>query len=361
MSFGQAFKGALMSLDIQRDVDLSSMNTLGLKSQATRFAQINSASQIPLLIEYAQSQPDVSPKPLQILWLGGGSNLVLGPVITGIVAKLAITGIERVEQIRDKVLIEVGAGESWHEFVRWSIDQGCYGLENLALIPGTVGAAPVQNIGAYGVELASSVESVAVYDALNQCFARLTADECKFGYRDSVFKQQAGRYVITHVVFRLSRDFSPILKYAPLADRFTTPDFVTAQQVFDAVCEIRNSKLPDPNILANVGSFFKNPLVNESLYQQLVSIYPNIPAYPAPQGHKLAAGWLIESCGLKGYVEGPVGVHKQQALVLVNYGGATRTDIEHLATRVRNRVRDSFGVELEQEPIAYPQDDSSGC
>lgn len=337
-----------MSLDIRHNVDLTRSNTLGLQSKARHFIDIKCADEIPEVVAYAQSQD------LPILWLGGGSNLVLANEIPAVVAKLSIAGVEQLESDLHHSIIKVGAGENWHGFVRWSIQQALFGLENLALIPGTVGAAPVQNIGAYGVEAARSIEAVYVYDTQSGCFSHLSASECEFGYRDSVFKRQPGRYVITHVSFRLDRTFCPNLSYAPLADVFAGVESVSALDLFTAVCQIRNAKLPNPKELANAGSFFKNPLVSESKYQQLSLIYPQIPAYPAPQGRKLAAGWLIEQAGLKGLVQGPVGVHRNQALVLVNYGGASRTDIEALAQLVKGEVMQRFGVELEQEPIPYP-------
>jgi len=252
------------------------------------------------------------------------------------------------------VRVRASAGENWHAFVRWTLERGYFGLENLALIPGSVGASPVQNIGAYGVEVGELIESVYAYDIRRAEWVTLKAEACQFGYRDSIFKREAGRYVIASVDFLLSEVFAPRISYAPLANTLKEISSVTARDVFEAVCQIRSSKLPDPNELANAGSFFKNPVVSEAIFQELNERYPQLPNYAAQTGRKLAAGWLIEQAGLKGYQQGKVGVHALQALVLVNYGGASRSDLEALASLVKERVEQKFGIELEQEPIAYP-------
>src|SRR5210317_95771 len=311
-----------MSLELKSKFDLSRFNTLGLKSEAENFVRIEDVSQIPELISYVKEQD------LPLLWLGGGSNLVLGESVPGVVAQLALTGRELLSQDDDSVLLRTAAGEVWHEFVRWTLEQGYYGLENLALIPGSVGASPVQNIGAYGVEVCDSIEQVHAFDRASSKWVQLKSAECGFGYRDSIFKREPGRYVITSVEFRLSRNFQPRLDYSPLSERFSQPEKVTALEVFEAVCEVRRSKLPDPAQLGNAGSFFKNPVVTQLQFEKLLTTHPKIPNYPAETGRKLAAAWLIQQAGLKGYTEGAVGVHKLQALVLVNYGGANRTDIE---------------------------------
>lgn len=337
-----------MSLELQSQFDLTAFNTLGLLSIAESYVAITESEQIPQLISYAAEQN------LPVLWLGGGSNLVLAEAVPGIVAQVKLPGVELLESTEQRALLRVGAGEVWHPFVRWTLEQGYFGLENLALIPGSVGASPVQNIGAYGVEVCELIESVDAYDSQTQQWVSLTAADCKFGYRDSLFKRNPGRFVISSVTFRLSRQYQPKLSYAPLAQRFGDKSEIDALEVFEAVCEIRSAKLPDPAILGNAGSFFKNPVVTQSQFEKLLADYPAIPNYPAESGRKLAAGWLIEQSGLKGYTDALVGVHKLQALVLVNYGGASRSDIERLALSVREQVRIQFGVELEQEPIAYP-------
>lgn len=337
-----------MSLELQSQFDLTDANTLGLKSKAEHYTLIEAAEQIPELLDYVEQHQ------LPLLWLGGGSNIVLAETVPGVVAKLALYGREILEQRSDSVLVRVCAAEVWHDLVRWTLNEGFYGLENLALIPGSVGAAPVQNIGAYGVEVSEVITQVNAYDRVAGDWVSLSSAECGFGYRDSVFKRDSGRYVITSVEFRLEREYRPRLEYAPLAQRFEAQSNPTALQVFDAVCDIRSAKLPDPARLANAGSFFKNPIVTQAQFEQLNRQYSDIPNYPASTGRKLAAGWLIEQAGLKGFTLGPVGVHKLQALVLVNYGGASRADIIQLADLVKGRVEETFGVQLEQEPVAYP-------
>lgn len=337
-----------MSLELQPQFDLTAFNTLGLRSVAESYIAITESEQIPQLMNYASEHR------LPLLWLGGGSNLVLAESVPGIVAQIKLSGVELLESPGRSALLRVGAGELWHNFVRWTLEQGYFGLENLALIPGSVGASPVQNIGAYGVEVGELIECVDAYDSQIQQWVNLSAKGCEFGYRDSLFKRNPGRFVITSVTFRLSRQYHPKLSYAPLAQRFGGRSEVDALEVFNAVCEIRSSKLPDPNKLGNAGSFFKNPVVNQADFETLHLQYPDIPNYPADSGRKLAAGWLIEQAGLKGYTDGPVGVHKLQALVLVNYGGASRCELEALAASVTTQVLQKFGVQLEQEPIAYP-------
>lgn len=337
-----------MSPELQPQFDLRAFNTLGLRCVADSYMAITASEQIPLLMNYASEQR------LPLLWMGGGSNLVLAESVPGIVAQLKLEGVELLESTDQSALLRVGAGEVWHNFVRWTLEQGYFGLENLALIPGSVGASPVQNIGAYGVEVCELIECVDAYDSQTRQWVSLTAGDCQFGYRDSLFKRNPGRFVIASVTFRLSREYHPKLSYAPLAHRFGERSAIDALEVFDAVCEIRSAKLPDPSVLGNAGSFFKNPVVNQAQFNALQAQYPDIPNFPADSGLKLAAGWLIEQAGLKGYTDGPVGVHKLQALVLVNYGGASRVELEALATRVKAQVMQKFGVQLEQEPIAYP-------
>jgi len=337
-----------MSLKLQPQFDLTGFNTLGLRSVAQSFIAITAPEQIPQLINYAAGQH------LPVLWLGGGSNLILAESVPGIVAQLQLPGVELLESTDQSVLLGVGAGEVWHPFVRWTLEQGYYGLENLALIPGSVGASPVQNIGAYGVEVCELIECVDAFDSQVQQWVSLAAEDCQFGYRDSLFKRSPGRFVIARVTFRLSRKYHPKLSYAPLAQRFGEQSELDALAVFDAVCEIRSAKLPDPATLGNAGSFFKNPVVTQAQFETLVAEYPEIPNYPAGSSRKLAAGWLIEQVGLKGYTDGSVGVHKLQALVLVNYGGASKADIQRLSSLVLERVQQKFGIALEQEPISYP-------
>ncbi|HEX5127086.1 MAG TPA: UDP-N-acetylmuramate dehydrogenase, partial [Rhodocyclaceae bacterium] len=248
-----------------------------------------------------------------------------------------------------------GAGENWHDFVRWTLEQGWPGLENLSLIPGTVGAAPIQNIGAYGLEMAERFFALEAVDLLSGQIISFGLHDCRFGYRDSVFKQEAaGRFVITTVSFRLPKDWQPVLGYAELDKELLERNIEhpSSMDISDAVMAIRSRKLPDPLVLGNAGSFFKNPVVQADRFEVLTKNYPGIPHYPQPDGSvKVSAGWLVDQAGWRGRKLGPVGMYEGQALVLVNHGGATGEDVLLLADTVRASVRERFGVDLEQEPV----------
>lgn len=338
--------GELLRFETERS--LRQFNSFGFAVVAEHYTEIQSAEQLPALEAWLTEHP------MPLLLLGGGSNLVLADRIPGLVARMTIRGWRMCKVTASHILLRVGAGENWHETVQKTLEQGMYGLENMALIPGTVGAAPVQNIGAYGVELKDRISAIEVFDRQQRRIRDLTVAECNFGYRDSLFKSvEPGRYVITAVEFRLSRHFEPELSYAGLKGALNT-DPVTAERVFETVCRIRREKLPDPLQTGNAGSFFKNPVVSVDQYAELKQRFDNIVAYPDAKGYKLAAGWLIDQCGLKGYSEARAGVYPQQALVLINLGGAGREDIEQLATQVQRQVLARFGVQLEPEPRFYP-------
>lgn len=334
-------------LRFEQGYSLQNLNTFGLPAIAEYYTEVHFADQLPALEAWLRAHP------MPLLLLGGGSNLVLGDRVPGLVARICIRGLHLEENTDGEVLLRAGAGESWHETVAESLAMGLSGLENLALIPGTVGAAPVQNIGAYGVELKDRVRAVEVFDRKSQCLRELSPAECRFAYRDSLFKTaEPGRYIITAVEFRLKRDFVPVLDYAGLKEALG-PD-PSARQVFDAVCRIRQARLPDPAVAGNVGSFFKNPIVSTAEYERLKQRLGELVAYPDPQGYKLAAGWLIDQCGLKGYELGQVAVYDRQALVLINRGKARRQDVERLCEHVQRQVYERFGVRLEPEPRFYP-------
>jgi len=332
---------------VQEYVSLRDKNTFGLAATARWYAEVESAADIVALREH--------PAFGERLVLGGGSNLVLTRDWPGLVIKVAVSGIEVHSETETSVTIKVGGGENWHGLVMHCVARGWSGLENLALIPGTVGAAPVQNIGAYGVELKETLVSVDTVDLASGSTRALSRAECEFGYRDSVFKHALkDRVVITHVTFRLNKNAAPNTSYAALADELARRGHTqpTPAQVAEAVIAIRQSKLPDPAVLGNAGSFFKNPVVSAGQAQQLKAAHPAVPVYPQPDGTaKLAAGWLIEQSGLKGYTvpSGHAGVHAKQALVLVNYGGATGDEILALAAHVQRTVEARFGVRLERE------------
>lgn len=287
--------------------------------------------------------------------LGGGSNLVLTKDVDLCVLKIEIKGRRLLETRDDAWIVEVGAGESWHDTVQWCLDQGLSGLENMALIPGTVGAAPVQNIGAYGVELKDRFESLDAVDLITGRTVTLYADQCAFAYRDSVFKQGLkSKSVITTVRLRLPRPWVPVLGYMELERKIAEtanirPD---ARQIFDWVCEVRRAKLPDPMVIGNAGSFFKNPVVSAEQCRDIIGRDPEIVHYPLDDGtYKLAAGWLIDACGWKGKSIGRAGVYERQALVLVNRGGASGAEVVTLARAIQESVYGRFGIRLEPEPV----------
>ncbi len=339
----------LNRVSAEREASLAQFNTFGFDVVAEQLVTITDTEQLAQLVH----QLEVEPKPLLVL--GGGSNLVLGERIPGVVARMAIRRWQPSIE-GDEVLLWVGAGESWHATVERTLRQGWYGLENLALIPGTVGAAPVQNIGAYGVELKDRLSRVEVFDRQEQRLRLLDREACDFAYRDSLFKSgEPGRYIITAVELKLSRRAQVKAGYAALQAELEGPGDPTPEQVFDAVCRVRQRKLPDPDRVGNAGSFFKNPVISAEACDRLREQEPELVFYPdASGGYKLAAGWLIDRCGLKGYRLGSVGTYPEQALVLVNWGGGDRQAIEQLAGYVQQQVRERFGIELEPEPRFYP-------
>jgi UDP-N-acetylmuramate dehydrogenase len=287
--------------------------------------------------------------------LGGGSNIVLTRDVDAVVLTVEVPGRRVLDVRNDATIVEAGAGENWHEFVTWTLDRGLSGLENLALIPGTVGAAPVQNIGAYGVELCDRFESLDVVDLVTGRSVTLDRRMCRFGYRDSAFKHElAGKSVITRVRLRLPRPWRPVLGYYDLERKMaetgnTHPD---AKTIAEWVCAIRRAKLPDPKSIPNVGSFFKNPVVSPEQCRDIIGRDPEVVHYPLPDGSvKLAAGWLIDACGWKGKSVGQAGVYEKQALVLVNRGGASGAEVVTLARAIQESVYGRFGIRLEPEPV----------
>lgn len=338
-----------MSLQIETDVPLRALNTFGVDATARRLVRVRSARDVRLVVDH----PELGRAPKFIL--GGGSNLLLTQDVDALVVKMEIGGIRVLEDDAGSTLIEAGAGESWHGVVEWALEQGFAGLENLALIPGTAGAAPVQNIGAYGLELSDRLESVDVVDFVTGRSATLPAAHCRLDYRDSVFKRElAGKSVITAIRLRLPKPWAPVTGYADV-ERWLQRQHMndpSPKDVFDAVCAIRRSKLPDPAKIGNAGSFFKNPVVNRAIRNEILEEHPDIVSYPLEDGtYKLAAAWMIAACGLKGKVLGRAGVHAMQPLVLVNLGGASGAEILDLAHAVQESVERKFGLRLESEPV----------
>ena len=334
---------------IQENQSLQHLNTFGLASVASRFLSVQQEED---LIQHQSIIAKTS-----TLILGGGSNLILPPGVKGLVLYNQIKGVEVVRRTHDTVTVEIGGGTNWHQFVLWSLKQGYGGVENMALIPGTVGAAPVQNIGAYGVELKDVFVGLRAYDLEKGEYRNFTAKECTFAYRHSFFKTPAakGRYLITKVQLELTTEnhhlntgygaISNLLEQAKVSQP-------SPADIARAVIEIRRSKLPDWRQLGNAGSFFKNPIIPEEQYEQLRQDMPalSIPAYPAAEGYrKLAAGWLIDQCGWKGKRDGAVGCYEKQALVIVNHGGATSLDVIAFSERIAADVQAKFGIQLERE------------
>ncbi|EZQ20001.1 UDP-N-acetylmuramate dehydrogenase [Halopseudomonas sp. SMJS2] len=336
-----------MMPDILRAAALRDLNTFGINESAERLVPVETEQQLreALALADAQGWP--------VTVLGGGSNMILAGPLAGLVIAMRSRGRRVLSREPGSAVIEGEAGENWHQLVNWSLDHGFHGLENLSLIPGTLGAAPMQNIGAYGVELCDVFDSLDALDRTTGEVCRFDRDACRFAYRDSLFKQQAGRFVILRVRLRLSTQPVPRLDYAPLAAAWSVtglsrPDSRVISQL---VCQIRRSKLPDPAQLGNAGSFFKNPLLPADQAAALLAAWPEAPHYPQPDGSvKLAAGWLIERAGWKGHCRDRVGVHREQALVLVNLGGARGADVLALAEDIQRDVQAKFGVQLEMEP-----------
>ena len=346
---------------VEKQVSLQPYNSFGIVARAQQFARIRSEADLLALM----ALPDWAITPRFVL--GGGSNLVLTGDLRALVLKVEIGGRRLIEESDKGWLIEAGAGENWHDFVRWTLDQGWPGLENMALIPGTVGASPVQNIGAYGVELQDRFQSLDAVDLHTGQSFSLDAAQCGFGYRDSVFKHApsdersfglAGRALITRVRFWLPKAWKPVLGYLDLERKMDetgsrNPD---ARQIFDWVVAIRRAKLPDPAVIGNAGSFFKNPTVTPEQCADIIARDPKVVHYPMDDGSiKLAAGWLIDACGWKGKTMGHAGVYEKQALVLVNKGDAehpcTGGEVMTLAKAIQTSVYERFGIRLEPEPV----------
>lgn len=321
-------------------------NTFGFDVRARLAAHIRTEADLIAALADPRAQG------LPLVVLGGGSNVVLTGDLDALVLLMEIPGYA-VADGGDDWLVTTGAGENWHGLVGRTIADGLPGLENLALIPGTAGAAPIQNIGAYGVELRERFASLRAYDRQTGAFVTLDREQCAFGYRDSLFKREGrDRYLITAVTLRLPKAWAPVLNYGELARELEPVAAPDAAQVRDAVVAIRSRKLPDPAQIGNAGSFFKNPVIDAALRNALLATHPSLVSYPQPDGgYKLAAGWLIDQCGFKGLDDGPVGVYGKQALVLIHHGGGTGAALLKLADRIADTVQARFGVRIEPEPV----------
>ncbi len=331
---------------IQENIPLSSYNSFGCEAKASYFCAVKRKDEIDESMSWCKHQN----KPFLIL--GGGSNILLTNDFDGLVIKMEIKGIKLLNETSTDVLISVGAGENWHLLVKYCVQKGWGGIENLSLIPGTVGAAPIQNIGAYGVEAKDSIQKIIAYDTQTNQWITLNNEACQFDYRNSIFKQEKNRYIISEVHFLLQKQPNLRTDYGVIRDVLHKKQIKQAsiQDISDAIIEIRSEKLPDPAVLGNAGSFFKNPTVSQPQYNQLKESHPNLVAFPISNSeYKIAAGWLIEQAGWKGKKQGPVGCYEKQALVIVNYDHATGKEIFNFSESIIQSVNNLFGIQLERE------------
>lgn len=330
----------------QENISLKAFNTFGIDEQARYFFAFQNTDQLFELLatDLFQQYPHII--------LGRGSNVLFTKQFEGIVLKNELSGIEIIEENEAQALVKFGAGEVWHECVLWAIQNGLGGIENLSLIPGTMGAAPMQNIGAYGVEIKSVVDHVIAVEKSSGKWRVFDNCECNFGYRESVFKHELkNQYIITAVVLKLQKQHKLQLGYGAIQEELTKRAIYqpSIKDVSDVVIAIRQSKLPDPKYIGNAGSFFKNPVISASKYDEIIMDHPEIPYYEQAEGIKIPAAWLIEQAGWKGYRDGDVGVHKKQALVLANYGNAKGLDIYNLSEQIINDVQFRYGIVLQRE------------
>lgn len=360
---------------IQHNVNLQNHNTLRLSSIAQAYAKIDTFESLSHALQFAAAEK------IALLPIGDGSNIILPATVETLVLDVQLRGIQVIKQDQNHIWVEVAAGESWHQWVLHSIQQDWYGLENLALIPGRVGAAPIQNIGAYGCEVKSSIDSVnfIALDKINdlnsldikQSIQTLTAADCQFAYRESIFKQAlANKTLITSVVFQLNKSFTPMIDYPSLANRLDqtgTESDLSAAEVANAVIAIRSEKLPDPKVLANAGSFFKNIEIDQTQFSEFISQNPDAPYYESLNNlkdtannkrYKIPSAWLIERCGLKAKRSGDIGIHQHQALVIVNYAEdktpTTSVELIDFASQIIATVKEQFGFTLQIEPQVIP-------
>lgn len=333
-------------LSIQENFNLADYNTMGIAVKARYFVSVKLVDELKTVL----ANPEFKSVPK--LLLGGGSNILFIDDFDGLVIHIDIKGIEIQHQDNEQLLLKIGAGENWHSLVLHCIENKWGGIENLSLIPGSAGAAPIQNIGAYGVELEEVFHSLEAVETETGNFKIFTKEECRFGYRDSIFKKELkGKFVIVNIVLRLQKKLEINTSYRSLSEKLDEKGISkpSIKDVSDAVIEIRSGKLPNPNEIGNTGSFFKNPVISKSQFQKLLREYHDIPNYPSGEDVKIPAAWLIEQCGWKGKRFGDAGVHKVHALVIVNHGQATGQEIWKLAQRIRESVKEKFGVSLTPE------------
>jgi UDP-N-acetylmuramate dehydrogenase len=332
---------------VQKDVQLKPFNTFGIEATAKYFIEVSSIDQLQEILQ----SPDY--QSTERLILGGGSNMLLTKDFDGLVIKIAIKGFEVVNENEDNIWIKAGAGLVWHDLVMQCVNQNYAGMENLSLIPGTVGAAPMQNIGAYGIEIKEVFEELQALEIATGEIKNFDKAMCNFGYRESIFKHEAkGKYIILNVTFKLSKKPTFHVEYGAIKDTLVEMGVIemSIKAISDAVIQIRQSKLPNPAEIGNAGSFFKNPEILKSQFEALKAQFPTIPSYPVSETTtKVPAGWLIEQAGWKGQRFGNVGVHAKQALVLVNYGGGKGEEIKDLSQKIQASVKEKFGIQLSAE------------
>lgn len=327
---------------IKENINIKHLNTFGFDVVARWYAEFSCVEELAEIINELEGR--------RFYVLGGGSNSLFTGDYEGVIIHPVSKGITLISETASSVTLRAEAGVVWDDFVAYCVSNNYFGAENLSLIPGTVGAAPVQNIGAYGVEAKDVIQTVYYYDLLEQKPSSISKADCMFGYRDSVFKHSLkSRAIVTHVDFCLSKNFTPNTEYGNITSSLNSDTPLTAKVLRDTIIDIRSSKLPDPTVIGNGGSFFKNPVVSKDCYTRLKEKYPNIAHYPDKHGVKLPAGWLIDQAGWKGYREGTVGVHDKQALVLVHYGGGCGSEIVSLANKIIKSIEQNYGIVLHPE------------
>lgn len=327
-----------------QEINLTLRNSFHVEQRARRLIEFETEQELMALFRRERFD--------RWMVLSGGNNILFTQDYDGVILCPVAEQIELLGEEQGRVRVRVGAGREWDELVAWAVERGLWGIENLSLIPGKAGAAPVQNIGAYGAEAKDVIRRVRFYDVEADAMRTLEREECRFGYRESIFKQELkGRVVITEIEIELTREANPRLGYGDVEREVERLGGATLRNIREAICAIRRSKLPDTAVLGNAGSFFKNPVVERAVAEELLTRYPDMPHYATadPERVKLAAGWLIDRAGLKGYRAGRVGVHERQALVLVNHGGATGAEVIELAHKVQAEVKKQFGVEIDTE------------
>ncbi len=337
-------------MQLQENISLQPYHSFASQEKAAFFSIVSTAIEMETAIAWAQD------KAIPFLVIGAGTNIVFTKNFEGLIIKNEIMGIRKTHEDASHVYLTVGAGENWHHLVSFCIHKSWGGIENLSLIPGTVGAAPIQNIGAYGVEVGEAIEHVTAFDTLIDQWITLTKADCLFGYRDSIFKQQKNRYLISELSFKLNKQPNFKTDYGVIRDRLHDMGVKTLslEAISNAIIHIRSQKLPDPKLIGNAGSFFKNPTVSKEQYEKLQVQYPKLVAYPiSDNSYKIAAGWLIENCGFKGVRKGNVGCYEKQALVIVSYGIESGQEVNHFSQEIIDTVLKVYDIELEREVNIY--------